>query len=389
MPKINPSYSLLKTPYIFPIIEEKLALLETLGLKESVINLGIGDVALPLAPAIAEAICSATREMTHPSGKKGYGPSEGYFFLRETICNHEYASFGFSPEEIFISDGTNSDTANIQELFATDCKVAITNPTYPVYLASNVMAGRNEHILFLPCLADNGFHPQPPEGPCDLIFLCSPSNPTGTAMDHALLKRWVDYAIEKDAVIVFDNAYAAFIRSPNIPLSIYEIEGAHKVAIECRSFSKAAGFTGLRCAYTVVPKTLPHGLHTMWRRRQSTKSNGVAYPIQRGAEATFSKEGYTQVKAQVDIYLESGKILREALHRNHQTFYGGIDAPYIWWKTPNEMNSWQFFDHLLDSCRIIGIPGLGFGSAGEGYLRLSTFTVPAEAQEAAVRLASL
>ncbi len=388
MPKINPHYAELKTPYIFPLIEEKIALLEAQGLKENLINLSIGDIALPLANTIADAICQATQEMTQESSKRGYAPSEGYFFLREAICQNEYSPWGFTPEEIFISDGINSDTANIQELFALDAKIAIADPTYPVYLSTNIMAGRKEKIHLLPCTEANGFLPVPPSEPCDLIFLCSPSNPTGTAMNYEQLQAWVDYAITHQAIIVFDHAYAAFVRSPNIPRSIYELPGADQVAIECKSFSKTAGFTGLRCAYAVVPKKLPGGLHAMWRRRQVTKSNGVAYPIQRGAQATYSQRGKAETEAQVAAYVESSAILREALKRSGQMFFGGVDAPYIWWKVPPGWTSWRFFDHLLQHCHILGIPGLGFGPAGEGYIRLSTFATPSKAHEAARRIES-
>lgn len=383
MPKINPFFSELKSSYIFSIIEKKIA--ETLD-KEKIINLGIGDIDLPLAPAIARAISQAAEEMATDQGKKGYGPSEGYPFLRQAICQSEYQKWGLCPEEIFISEGTNSDTANIQELFSCDAKILVPEPTYPVYYATNVLAGRKNHTTILPCTKEDHFLPLPPSEAHDLIYLCSPSNPMGVAIDRALLKRWVDYALQHEAIIILDNAYAAFSRSPSIPETIYEIEGASKVAIECRSFSKSAGFTGLRCAYSVVPKNLPQNLHALWKRRQAIKFNGAAYPIQRAAEATFSEEGRDQVKAQVSTYLESAKILREALTETQQNFFGGVDAPYIWWKTPNDMKSWAFFDHLLEHCQIIGIPGVGFGDYGEGYFRLSTFAKPTTARLAAERI---
>jgi LL-diaminopimelate aminotransferase len=383
MPKINPYFSELKSSYIFSIIEEKVAATSD---KDKIINLGIGDIALPLAPSIAQALCQATEEMTTDQGKKGYGPSEGYPFLRQIICRNEYEKWGFTPEEIFISDGTNTDTANIQELFSYEARIVVPEPTYPVYYATNVLAGRKKQIKILPCTEENQFLPFPPSETYDLIYLCSPSNPMGVAMDRTLLKRWVNYALEHEAIIVLDNAYAAFATSPSIPESIYEIEGASKVAIECRSFSKSAGFTGLRCAYCVVPKNLSHNLHALWKRRQAIKFNGVAYPIQRAAEAVFSEEGKKQVSAQVSTYLESAKILSEVLTKTKQKFFGGIDAPYIWWKTPNGMKSWEFFDHLLEHCQIIGIPGSGFGDYGEGYFRLSTFSQPKTARIAAERL---
>jgi LL-diaminopimelate aminotransferase len=388
MAKINPYYAELKTPYIFPLIEEKLAQIEREGLKEKVINLSIGDIALPLADVIADAICQAAREMTSEEGKRGYPPSEGYSFLRKAIWQNEYSHHAVTEEEIFISDGANSDTSNIQELFSVDAKIVIIEPTYPVYLSTNIMAGRKEHILLISSTEANDFVPLPPNEPCDLIFLCSPNNPTGVAMNRGQLQAWVNYALEHQAIIVFDHTYCSFIRSQNVPYSIYEIPGAERVAIECKSFSKSAGFTGLRCAYAVVPKELPHNLHAMWRRRQSTKSNGVAYPIQRGAEAIYTEKGKLQTEAQVAIYLESARILREALEQAGQTFVGGLDAPYIWWKVAAGRTSWQFFDHLLQHSQILGIPGVSFGSSGEGYLRLSTFTTPEKACEAAKRIES-
>ncbi len=389
MARINPHFTNLHTPYIFPIIEEKLADLQKNHPSATVINLGIGDIALPLVPAVVQAICQATEEMGHSTTRKGYGPSEGYPFLRKAIANHEYAHLDISWEEIFISDGTNTDTVNLPELFAHDSRVAIPNPTYPVYLAANTMAGRASSIIALPCTEETRFVPVPPDQPCDLIFLCSPNNPTGVALNRKELQAWVDYARSSHAIIIYDNAYVSFIRSPDVPLSIYEIEGAKEVAIECRSFSKSAGFTGLRCAYTIVPRSLPDGLHSMWKRRQATKSNGVAYPIQRGAEATFSKEGQFQVKAQVASYLEQATYLFDGLQKLGHLCYGGIDAPYIWWKTPKDLSSWDFFDRLLEQCHLIAVPGQGFGSYGEGYVRLSAFTTPNQAEEALCRIQQL
>ena len=382
--KTNPHYQELKREYIFPIIERKLDELKAKTLPRPVINLGIGDVALPLAPSIISAVCSAMEEMGRST--KGYAPAEGYLFLREAIAQSEFAHVGLSPEEIFISDGANSDAANIQELFSLSCSVAITDPTYPVYRDTNVMAGRGDRILSLPCTKENGFIPQPPDEHCDLVYLCSPNNPTGVAMNRTDLKRWVDWAKKTGAVLLYDNAYEAFITSPDVPKTIFEIEGAKEVAVEFRSFSKSAGFTGLRCAYTVLPKG---PLHAMWTRRQSTKFNGVAYPVQRAAEAVYSPQGRKETQAQVASYMAQARTLREGLQAMGYECAGGVDAPYIWWKTPNGLTSWEFFDRLLTRCHLISIPGTGFGSHGEGYVRLSTFTTEEHAQEALRRIKDL
>jgi LL-diaminopimelate aminotransferase len=384
-PQVNPYFSELPTSYIFSLVEEKLAAIPRED-KESMIDLSIGDIALPLGKTPARALCIATEEMTSQQGKRGYGPSEGYDFLRRAICKHEYAMWGILPEEIFISDGANSDTADLQELFTQSAIVAMPEPTYPVYYATNVLAGRKKNLQLLPCTEENAFLPHPPTSHCDLIYLCSPSNPIGIAMDHTLLKEWVDYAHAHQAILIVDNTYAAFVSSAHVPPSIYAIEGAREVAIECRSFSKNAGFTGLRCAYSVLPRQLMHDLHALWRRRQIIKSNGVAYPIQRAAEALFSEEGQQEIQDNVETYLESGRILKAAIAESGYTHFGGTDAPYIWWKSPNSLSSWKFFEELLDKCHIVGIPGSGFGSFGEGYLRLSTFAEPKIAHIAASRI---
>ncbi len=396
MAQINTHYQKLRGEYLFPVIERKVAECKASCKEASILNLSIGDTALPLAPKIVSAICSAVHEMGQPDTLRGYGPAEGYPFLRQTIQKHEYAHLGIAPEEIFISDGANSDTANIQELFGPNNLLAIPDPTYPVYLDANVMAGRASKILFLPCTQESRFIPKPPETHCDLVFLCSPSNPTGVAMTKGELKAWVDYARKEGAVLLYDNAYAAFITSPDIPRSIFEIEGAREVAIEFRSFSKSAGFTGLRCAYTILPKSVrAHlgrktvSLHPLWERRQSTKFNGVAYPIQKGAEAVYSQEGKRQIAEQIGIYLKQARLLREGLLEMGHFCDGGIDAPYIWWKIPQGFSSWQFFDYLLEKCHLISIPGKGFGPSGEGYVRLSAFTTPAIASEALKRIKTL
>ena len=396
MAKINPHYQELKREYIFPVIEQKLADLKKRFPKATILNLGIGDIAQPLVPSIVKAICLATKEMGEESSLRGYGPSEGYDFLRKAIAKNEFAHLGIDASEIFISDGANSDTANIQELFDVDNTIAITDPTYPVYLDTNVMAGRGSKILFLPCTEKTGFLPVPPKKHCDLVYLCSPSNPTGVAFTRKELAAWIDYAKKEGAIILYDNAYVAFITSPNVPQSIFEIEGAKEVAVEFRSFSKSAGFTGLRCAYTILPKTVQANLgrkevslHSLWKRRQNTKSNGVAYPIQRGAEAVFTKQGQKETKAQVQSYLEQGTLLRKGLTSLGYKCYGGVDSPYIWWKTPQKFSSWEFFDLLLEKCHLISVPGRGFGPSGEGYVRLSCFTHSLIAKEALKRIAKL
>ncbi len=377
MARLNSYYKKLKREYIFPIIEHKLIELKKKSPNTTTINLGIGDIALPLAPSIAHAICLATQEMTTPQGFKGYGPSDGYLFLKEAIVKHQYSNLGISPDEIFISDGTNTDTANIQELFSLNNTVGILDPTYPVYLDTNIMAGRSSKILLLPCTQDNNFCPVPPQEHCDMIYLCTPNNPTGVALTKSQLTEWVAYAKRENATLLIDNAYEAFITSPDVPKSIFEIEGAKDVAIEFRSFSKSAGFTGLRCAYTVLPKTVHQGkLYPLWKKRQSTKSNGVSYPIQKGAEAVFLPQGKQETQSQVQAYLAEAKRLKQGLLTMGYTCFGGEDSPFIWWKTPDNLSSWKFFDHLLDKCQIISVPGSGFGKHGEGYVRLSAFTTP-------------
>ncbi len=376
MARLNSYYKQLEREYIFPIIEDKLSQLQKNFPEMTPINLGVGDISLPLAPSIAQAICVATQEMTE--APRGYGPSDGYLFLKEAICKNHYAGLGIAPDEIFISDGTNTDTANIQELFSLNNIVGIADPTYPVYLDTNIMAGRSANIKLLPCTEENGFCPLPPEQHCDIIYLCTPNNPTGVALTRDQLKKWVAYAQKENAVLLIDNAYEAFITSPDVPKTIFEIEGAKDVAIEFKSFSKSAGFTGLRCAYTVLPKSVHSGeLYPLWKKRQSTKSNGVSYPIQKGAEAVFSSQGKQETEAQVRLYLQEARRLKEGLTKMGYTCFGGENSPFVWWKTPNNLTSWQFFDLLLEKCHIISVPGSGFGKHGEGYVRLSAFTTPA------------
>ncbi len=313
-------------------------------------------------------------------GIRGYSPTYGYDFLRSAIAEHEYAGLKITSEEIYVSDGTNSDAVHVQELIHPASSIAIPDPTYPAYLNSSVIGGK-KRIISLPCLAENNFVPVPPQEHCDVIYLCSPNNPTGTAMTRIDLEDWIAYARAHQAILLLDGAYASFITSPDVPKSIYEIPEAHECAIEFKSFSKSAGFTGLRCAYAVIPKTVAgrlgrkkYPIYKLWEKRQDIKFNGVAYPIQRGAEAALLSDGRTETKSQVQFYLSLAKRLKKALIELGHTCWGGDDSPYIWWKTPHFTSSWQFFDHLLNACQLIAVPGVGFGRCGEGYIRLSGFS---------------
>jgi len=388
--KFNPHFKKLKREYVFPIIEKKLAEMRAEHPDISIVNLGVGDIALPLVACVAQAICTATEEMTTPQGMRGYGPSEGYSFLREAICRVSYPNCSIAPDEIFISEGTNCDATNIQELFSPRAKIGIPDPTYPAYLDSAIIGGRLSNVILLPCTEATHYHPVPPTEHCDVIYLCSPNNPTGVAMTRSELKTWVDYARKGNSVIILDNAYEAFVTSPDVPKSIYEIEGANEVAIELRSFSKSAGFTGLRCAYAVVPKAIKKGkLRALWHKRQSIKFNGVSYPIQRGAEASLSPEGLKETQRQVSNYLKQASHLREGLKKLGHSCVGGKDAPYIWWKIPSGKTSWEFFDEILKRCHLISIPGRGFGHHGEGHVRLSAFTTSDQTKLALDRLCAL
>jgi LL-diaminopimelate aminotransferase len=405
MAKLNHHYTKLTDGYLFQEIERKAAAFREKSPNVELINLGIGDISRPLSPAIVSALESASREMGSADTFKGYGPSQGYLFLREAIAENDYKSLGISPDEIFISDGAKNDIANLQEIFDIDNKVAIPDPTYPVYIDTNVMAGRTRPFLksgcyggvvYLLCNEKNHFLPELPNRSCDLIYLCSPNNPTGVAMDRETLRKWVNYARENKSVILFDGAYEAYIRSTNYPRSIYEIEGADEVAVEIRSFSKTAGFTGLRCSYTVIPKALKLlegrqwiSLHALWKRRHETKFNGVSYPVQKAAAAVYSEKGKEQIKALIDSYLEQSRLLLKTLTKGGFQAYGGIDAPYLWVKAPAEASSWHFFDYLLEKTHIISVPGSGFGSGGEGFVRLSSFSLPSVLAEAAKRLVRL
>lgn len=391
MATINDNYQNLQGSYLFANIARKVEEYQTAHPEADIIRLGIGDVTLPLVPAVTEAMHKAVDEMGNASTFRGYGPEQGYAFLRKAVIEHDYKTLGIqlSEDEVFISDGAKSDVGNFQELFGTDNIIAITDPVYPVYLDSNVMSGRTgkavdgiyEKVVYLPTTAENNFSPDFPSTHVDIIYLCCPNNPTGTVLSRERLAEWVDYCKKNDAILMFDSAYEAFITSTDTVHSIYEIEGAKEVAIEFRSFSKTAGFTGTRCAYCVVPKEVTgktasgerQSLNPMWNRRQCTKFNGVPYIIQRGAEAVFTPEGQAQTKANISYYLENARIIREGLESIGLTVFGGTNAPYIWLKVPAGMTSWDFFDLLLDKVNIVSTPGSGFGPSGEGYLRLTAF----------------
>ncbi len=409
MAKINENFLKLQAGYLFPEIGRRIRAFKAKNPDANVISMGIGDVTQPLAPAVIEAMKDAVEQMSRPETFKGYDDSGvGYEFLREAIIENDFNSRGVSLEkdEIFVSDGTKCDTGNIQEIFGIDNTIAVTDPVYPVYVDTNVMAGRSsgltdegryEGIVYLPCTAENNFVPALPDQKVDLIYLCLPNNPTGAVATKEQLKVWVEYARSNKAIILFDAAYEAFISDASIPHSIYEIEGAKDVAIEFRSYSKTAGFTGVRCAFTVIPKQLKaytnHGkaveVAPIWGRRQCTKFNGVSYISQVGAAAIYSAEGKKQIKETIDIYMKNAAVIRQSLTRLGFTVYGGVNAPYIWLKTPNGMGSWDFFDLLLTKANVVGTPGAGFGLAGEGYFRLTAFAMPAQVEEAMERLAAV
>lgn len=380
MAQLNSSFAQLEGTYIFTLIEERLQALEQSVPRDKILNFGIGDVALPLSSFVAEGIVRAVQEMTTVEGIHGYGPSDGYPFLKSAIREAEFSSLGIKEEEIFISDGANSDVVNILDLFSEDTSIAIMSPSYPVYVKACTLKGMR-NVDLLPCLEEHGFSPQIPEKKYDLIYLCSPNNPTGVALTHRELANWVDYAKKHESILLVDAAYASFIRSKEVPASIYSIEGAKECAIECRSFSKSAGFTALRCAYAVIPQNLMIrqgekrvSLASFWKSRQNIKSNGVSYPIQRGAEASLQKLGQREVREQVDSYLQLAAKLKGALQTCGFTCYGGVDSPYLWVKTPLGVSSWEFFESLLKKCYLLSIPGCGFGKEGEGFVRFSCFS---------------
>lgn len=405
MAKINNNYLKLKAGYLFPEIARRVNAFAEANSDANIIRLGIGDVTEPLPAACRTAMIKAVEEMGDRSTFKGYGPEQGYAWLREKIAIHDFQSRGCEVDasEIFISDGSKCDTGNILDIFGNDNAIAVTDPVYPVYVDTNVMAGHTgeindkgefEGFVYLPITAENNFTAEIPKEKIDLIYLCFPNNPTGATATREHLKAWVDYACSHGSIIFFDAAYEAFISDPQIPHSIYEIEGARNCAIEFRSFSKNAGFTGTRCALTVVPKSLTAKaadgsdveVWKLWNRRQSTKFNGVSYVVQRGAEAVYSDEGIAQTKALVNFYMENAKIIREKLTNAGLQVYGGVNAPYVWVKTPNNLSSWDFFDKLLQTVNVVGTPGSGFGAAGEGYFRISAFNSRENVCEAMKRI---
>ena len=404
MIRINENYTKLAASYLFADIARRVIAYTAAHPDRPVIRLGIGDVTEPLPSACVEALHAATDEMASRATFKGYGPEQGYPFLRDLVARHDYAERGcrIEPDEVFISDGSKCDCGNIQEIFATDIRVAIPDPVYPVYVDTNVMAGRTgegvggryEGILYLESTASNGYVPEVPEAPADLVYLCFPNNPTGAVATKAQLEAWVAYARRSRAVILFDSAYESYIRDPAIPHSIYEIEGARDVAIEFRSFSKTAGFTGTRCAYTVVPKTLlawdragrPHALHSLWNRRHTTKFNGVAYPIQKAAAAIYTDAGRSQTRGLTDFYLGNARLIRAAMAALGLRCVGGDNAPYIWIDVGRD--SWEFFDLLLEKAQVVCTPGAGFGRCGEGHVRISAFNSRENVEKALVRIAA-
>lgn len=395
--KINENYLYLNDSYLFSKIANKVEQFKFTNPGADLIRLGIGDVTLPLPSSVIKAIHTSAEEMGSRETIKGYGPEQGYSFLRDKIVEIDYLRRGveISPDEIFISDGSKSDTGNISDILGEDNVVAITNPVYPVYLDTTIMRiGPSNKILLLECEENNGFLPQLPEGQVDIVYLCYPNNPTGTVMTKTELKRWVDWALENESLILFDAAYEAYIQDENIPKSIYEIENAKQCAIEFRSFSKNAGFTGLRCSYTVVPKLLKTrltngseiSLNNLWNRRQSTKFNGTPYIVQRAAEATYTTEGQIEVRELVSYYMKNANIIRNGLINKGWIVFGGENSPYVWMKCPKGLNSWDFFDHLLNKCHIVGTPGVGFGSKGQGYFRLTAFNSLEKTIEAVERI---
>ena len=406
--KINENYLLLKSSYLFAEVANRLAKFENDNPDKKVISMGIGDVTKPLPKSVIKAFKDAVDEMGNPDTFMGYGPEHGYEFLREAIIKGDFEPLGveLDIDEIFISDGAKCDTGNFQELFSTSSKIAVTDPVYTVYVDTNVMAGRTgpmkddgmyEGLVYLPCTAENDFEPEIPDEDIDIIYLCYPNNPTGSTLTKDQLEKFVKYARENNVLILFDAAYEKFIREDNIPHSIYEIEGAKEVAVEFRSFSKTAGFTGTRCAYCIVPKELTitdsngdkQSLNALWDRRQTTKFNGVSYPVQKAAEAIYSPEGQKEVQENIDYYLKNAKLIRDSLTDLGLTVSGGINSPYIWVKTPNNMPSWDFFDLLLNEANIVGTPGAGFGPSGEGYFRLTAFNTYENTKEAMDRISKL
>ena len=405
MARINENYLKLQAGYLFPEIGRRVNAFCEANPDANVIKMGIGDVTQPLCPAVISAMHAAVDEMAVKSSFRGYGPEQGYDFLREAIAKNDYQDRGIdvSADEIFVSDGSKCDSGNLLDVFGDDNVIAVLDPVYPVYVDTNVMAGhtgdaddqgRYGKLIYMPVTAESNFEPELPSEHVDLIYLCYPNNPTGTVASRAMLEKWIAYAKEHNAIIFYDAAYEAFISESDVPRSIFEIEGARDVAIELRSFSKTAGFTGTRCAFTVIPKTLKGTckdgteqlIHPLWNRRHCTKFNGVSYPVQRGAAAAYSAEGKQQIAELIAFYMNNAKLLREGLTAAGFKVHGGVNAPYVWLKTPGSTTSWDFFDQLLEKSHIVGTPGSGFGAAGEGYFRLSAFNSVENTKEAIERI---
>lgn len=401
MYKINDNYLKLPGSYLFSTIAKKVNAYTAANPDKKVIRLGIGDVTLPLAPAVIDAMHKAVDEMAHAETFHGYAPDLGYEFLRSAIVENDYKARGMdiAIDEIFVSDGAKSDSGNIGDIFAQNNRIAVCDPVYPVYVDTNAMAGRTgdyvkekeawSNVIYMPCTAENNFVPELPKETPDIIYICCPNNPTGTTLNKDQLQKWVDFALTKGAVIIYDAAYEAYISEDDVPHSIYECDGAKKCAIEMRSFSKNAGFTGTRLGFTVIPKELTCdgvSLNSLWARRHGTKFNGAPYIIQRAGEAVYSPEGKKQTKEQIAYYMNNAKIIREGLTNAGYTVFGGINAPYIWLKTPDNMTSWDFFDYLLENLNIVGTPGSGFGPSGEGYFRLTAFGSLENTKEAMERI---
>lgn len=401
---INTNYLELQGSYLFSTIAKKVADYKEKNPQADIIRLGIGDVTQPIAPAIIKALHQAVDEMGTAEGFHGYGPEQGYEFLRSAIAKNDYQALGceIDADEIFVSDGAKCDVGNIQEIFGIENVVAVCDPVYPVYVDTNVMAGRAgkfdakkggfEKLIYMPCTEANGFVPEFPKEHADLIYLCFPNNPTGEAIDKVTLQKWVDYANQEGSVILYDAAYEAYISEEGIPHSIYECKGARTCAIEMHSFSKNAGFTGLRLGYTVIPKDLicdGVSLHGLWNRRHGTKYNGAPYIVQRAGEAVYSEEGKEQIKEQIAYYMENAKVIREGLKEAGFTVYGGVNSPYVWLKVPEGMSSWEFFDMLLNEVQVVGTPGAGFGASGEGFFRLTAFGTHENTRKALERIKKL
>ena len=401
MYKINDNYLKLPGSYLFSTIAKKVNAYTAANPDKKVIRLGIGDVTLPLAPAVIDAMHKAVDEMAHAETFHGYAPDLGYEFLRSAIVENDYKARGvdIAIDEIFVSDGAKSDSGNIGDIFAQNNRIAVCDPVYPVYVDTNAMAGRTgdyvkekeawSNVIYMPCTAENNFVPELPKETPDIIYICCPNNPTGTTLNKDQLQKWVDFALTKGSVIIYDAAYEAYISEDDVPHSIYECDGAKKCAIEMRSFSKNAGFTGTRLGFTVIPKELTCdgvSLNSLWARRHGTKFNGAPYIIQRAGEAAYSPEGKKQTKEQIAYYMNNAKIIREGLTNAGYTVFGGVNAPYIWLKTPDNMTSWEFFDYLLENLNIVGTPGSGFGPSGEGYFRLTAFGSLENTKEAMERI---